>query len=58
VPSCDRLWSADFRLRLPSPGLSFRLNEDERSSVQERFDVDALEALLGTPLSLGNFRSS
>jgi hypothetical protein len=38
---------ANFRLRLPAPDLSFRLSEAERSSVQEHFDIDALEALLG-----------
>ena len=33
-------------LRLPVPDLSYRLTAEERATVQQRFDVDALERLL------------
>ena len=34
-------------LRLPEPEADFSLTPEERASVQPRFDVDALERLLG-----------
>ena len=33
-------------LRLPVPDLSYRLTAEERATVQQTFDVDALERLL------------
>lgn len=39
--------AANYALRLKTPETSFRLTQEERASIDTRFDVNALERLLG-----------